>query len=579
MRYVEPAAERLHVPKAPTGIAGLDAILFGGLPKDRTTLVEGGPGSGKTVLALQTLINGAKNFSEPAIFVAFEESSQRILANASSFGWDLNTLQREKLFFLDAQPSPSLMQSGNFGLGGMLLGLEAKAKEMGAKRIVFDALDMVLDLLDDERLARREAYRLHEWLNDQNMTALITAKASPRTGGRISNELEFLQFMVDCSLILDHGLIDSTSQRSIRIGKFRGSSFEENATPLAIGAQGIEVAHGSDSRTTRPPASTERLSSGIERLDHMLGGGYYRGAGILLTGAPGTAKTTLAGAFAVACAERGDRTLFVTLDSPQDEVVRNLASVNILLDEKVRNGDVLFHTARASAASAEIHLMHIRNLVQENAVRCVIVDPISALAKAGNRLVVRGVVERLIDWAKVEGLTLLCTSLLEGDGPLTEATAVQISTLADTWINLSYVINAGERNRALSIIKSRGSNHSNQVRELVMSNGGVTLADVYTAGGEVLMGTMRWEKEHAEKLVAAERAAEARRRRELLSHDLAAIEHQLEALQRERLAKRGDIERIDLSESQLLLDQSGNTAAIRTLRGGDITAKDSRDDA
>ncbi|MBB1251409.1 circadian clock protein KaiC [Rhizobium sp. G21] len=526
------------VGKSATGIFGLDGVMRGGLPTGRTTLIEGGPGSGKTVLALQTLVNGAKLCGEPGIFVAFEESSQRILANANSFGWDLAELQRENLFFIDAQPSYELLQSGRFDLGGMLAALEIKVKELGAKRVVFDAIDMVLDLFENRQLARRETYRLHEWLNDHGLTALITAKASPLAAGATSEALEFLQFMVDCSIFLRHDMIESTSQRNIRIGKFRGSSFEENATPFGIGPQGIEVAFGNEARSQRPKASTERMSSGVDRLDTMLDGGYYRGAGILLTGSPGTAKTTLAGAFAVSACSRGERTLFVTLDSPEEEVVRNLAAVNLDLDSHLKSGVLLFKTSRSTTASAEIHLMRIRELAHKHQARCVVVDPISALSKSGNSGTARNVIERLIDWSKAEGITLVCTSLLEGDNPLSEGTAAQISTLADTWIHLNYLVHAGERNRALSIIKSRGSNHSNQVRELVLSASGISLADVYTAGGEVLMGALRWEKESADRQAKIERKAMLQRKSNALSTETVILQSQIDALQQQLAGKK-----------------------------------------
>src|SRR5687767_8036207 len=129
--------------KASTGITGFDEITGGGLPRGRTTLLVGGPGSGKTILALQFLVHGARHSAEPGIFVAFEESSQRIVANAEGFGWKLAELRGKKLYFMDAQPVPDLLQSGNFDLGGMLAALEAQIQEMGARRIVFDALDVV----------------------------------------------------------------------------------------------------------------------------------------------------------------------------------------------------------------------------------------------------------------------------------------------------------------------------------------------------------------------------------------------------------------------------------------------------
>lgn len=558
------------IEKAATGIAGLDGIMRGGLPRGRTTLIEGGPGCGKTILALQTLVNGARQAGEPAIFVAFEESSRRIVANAESFGWDLPALQRQQLFFLDAQPSPGLVQSGGFDLGGMLAAIEAKAHRMGARRIAFDALDMVLALLDGRQAARRETYRLHEWLAERGLTSIITAKASPRRKGAVSRSLEFMQFMVDCSISLRQEMVQGTSQRSIRIGKYRGSSFEENATPLLIGPQGIEVAFTASAECEQAGAPTERVSSGVERLDTMLGCGYYRAAGVLLTGAPGTANTTLAGAFARAACDRGDRTLFITLDSPADEVIRNLESVGIDLAAHRASGLLRMIWARSTSGSAEIHMMRIREMARAHGSRCVVVDPISALSKSGNRRNARNVVERLIDWAKAEGITLVCTSLLDSRNPAQEGSPVQVSTLADTWIHLSYLVHAGERNRALSVIKSRGASHSNQVRELILDARGVTLADVYTAGGEVLMGTMRWEKEHAERLAAAEAAAEAERQRQITAAEVLELEGRLKVLQQELDARRASQARLAATARSAAAAEADSQRELHRIRRGDI---------
>jgi circadian clock protein KaiC len=556
--------------KAATGIVGLDAIMQGGLPCGRTTLIEGGPGCGKTVLALQTLVNGARSYNEPGIFVALEENSERIMVNASTFGWDLPDLGQDKVFFLDARPSPELIHSGQFDFGGLLAALDSKVRRIGAKRIVFDALDIMLEMFDHQQAARKEMYRLNEWLNDNELTAIITAKSSPNPGGEVSKTLEFLQFMVDCSIFLRHELVESTSQRSIRVGKYRGSSFEENAAPMAIGPQGVEVAYGNEQKVNRPQASTERLSSGVERLDTMLGGGYYRGAGILLTGAPGTAKTTLAGAFAVASCSRGEKTLFVTLDSPEEEVVRNLASVNIHLSPYLEAGTLRFKSARSTMASAEIHLMRIREIAREHGVRCLVVDPISALSKSGNRGMAGSVIERLIDWAKSEGITFLCTSLMEGNEPATEGTAVQVSTIADTWVHLNYLVNAGERNRALSIIKSRGTSHSNQVRELILSSQGLTLADVYTAGGEVLMGTLRWEKERALQLAETERQTDLQRRKQELAAETILLEGRISAMRQELETKLDDIDRLQADMQQAATEAIDNEEGRRRLRHADI---------
>lgn len=558
--------------KACTGVEGFDQITNGGLPSGRTTLLAGGPGSGKTIFALGFLVHGARNCNEPGIFVAFEETSQRIVANADGFGWNLAELQRKKLFFLDAQPTPDLIQSGSFDLVGMLAALGAKIKEMGARRIVFDALDIVLALLPDPAEKRREIYRLHEWLIASGLTGLITAKAGGDDASSLSPQpFGFMQFMVDCTVILNHTVSLGVSQRNIRVQKFRGSAFDENEAPFVIGKNGFDVAIARMLGRVDSKVTDERVTSGVKRLDTMLGGGYFRGANVLITGFPGTAKTTLSGAFAEAACCRGERTMFVGFDSDGSEVIRNLTSVGIRLDRHVKSGILLMISARTITGSAETLLVRIKALAKEHKARCLVIDPVSTLSKAGNELTAHGVAERLIDWSKTDGVTLVCTSLLdEMSGPTHVGTPLQISTLADTWIHLNYLVQAGERNRGLSIIKSRGMSHSNQVRELILSDDGVTLTDIYTAGGEVLMGAMRWERESAERVANEVAEVAAQLKRVSLDAEEAVLEVRAKSLQTELAAKK--VEKTLLARTTASRDEElarGRTR-LQELRGSDI---------
>jgi circadian clock protein KaiC len=555
--------------KAPTGIGGLDDITNGGLPKGRVTLLEGTAGSGKTMLALQTLVNGARNQSEPGIFVAFEENSKRIIANARNFEWNVQGLLSKHLFFLDAQPNVNLVQSGSFDLHGLLAALQAKVKQMGARRIVIDAIDIVLAMQTDPAAVRREAYRLHDWLLAHDLTAVITSKASPENGvGGIVEPLSFLQFMVDCSILIRHDLENGVSQRNIRVVKYRGSAFEENQVPFLFGPHGIEVASTHTRDRVEHPVTTERISTGVERLDAMLDGGYYRGANVLITGSPGTAKTTLCGAFAQSACDRGERTLFVSFDSRSDEVTRNLASVGIRLQRFTEAGLLRLMSARAINGSAEIHLMQIKRMAHEFGARCIIVDPISALSKSGNIDTSSGVVERLIDWTKEEGLTLVCTSLLGGAAPQMETTPLAISTISDTWLHLTYHAQAGERNRGLTIVKSRGTSHSNQIRELLLSDSGVSLADVYTAGGEVLMGTLRWEKERAERIKRNDQVADIGRQRTKLLNEAAELESRISTLRRELDSKLAEQSAFENAASRAELELGSADISLLKKRGG-----------
>jgi circadian clock protein KaiC len=509
------------IAKVPTGIEGLDLITRGGLPQGRTTVIQGGAGCGKTVALLQTLAHGVRELNRPAIFVACEESADKILANTRSFGWELEELTDDQFFLLDARPTPDTAFAGDFDLSGMLAILSARVKKMEAQFIAFDSLDFILAFLDDEASVRREVHRLHEWLQEQELTALLTLKPSDQSGTATS----FVQFMVDCAITLTHDIVEGVSHRALRVNKYRGSSFEENRRPMLIGPGGIEVSQ-IRVETPRHPATTERMSSGVVDLDEMLGGGYLRSTSTLLTGAPGTAKTSLCGAFVQACCERGEKTLFIGFDTRGEELVRNLASIGVDLQTHLDNGLLKLVWTHAFEANAEFQLMEARRLAKEHEAVNLVIDPISALGRAGLE---RAGVERMVSWARGKDLTMLCTSLLDYQDASYESTPIEISTLADNWIHLSYHIKAGERNRGLSIVKARGTSHSNQVREMILGSSGIKLAEVYTAGGEVLMGTLRREKEMEQAMAEETMEVTAENERRQLESEVAALRARVEA--------------------------------------------------
>jgi circadian clock protein KaiC len=491
-----------------TGIEGFDEITHGGLPRSRTTLVMGGPGSGKTVFALQALVNGARGTKEAGIFVAFEESARQIVANAAAFGWDLPGLEKKKLFFLDAQLSPEVVSSGGFDLVGMLSVLQAKAEQMDAKRIVFDGIDVLLALLDDPVAERREIYRIRDWLLRTGLTGIITQKID---GVEAGARYGFLQFMVDCVVILRHQVVDGSAFRNLRVKKYRGSGFAGDEFPIALTGEGMRL-------TTRGPVeldyavTDERISSGLPRLDNMLHGGYHRGSNVLISGAPGTAKSTLSGLFASAACRRGERTLYVSFDEGASQIVRNLKSVGIRLAPFQQSGLLRIYSTRTRGPNVEDQFSALRNLVLTYKPRCLVIDPLSALSTKVAHIASADATQQFLDFLKQQAITVVNTSLMDGLNT-DEAMASGIATIADTWIHVSYIVQDGERNRALTIVKSRGTGHSNQVRELTLSNEGVALTDVFVAQGKVLMGVARWEweqEEHATKR-RTEVAAELKR--------------------------------------------------------------------
>jgi circadian clock protein KaiC len=551
------------VTKVPTGIQGFDEITDGGLPRGRTSLVMGGPGCGKTVFALQSLVTGARQRKEAGIFVAFEESTRQIVTNAATFGWDLPALAKKKLFFLDAQLSPDVVKAGEFDLVGMLNVLQSKADEIQAKWIVFDGIDVLLSLLDDAVSERREIYRIRDWLAKNELTAIITQKVS---GMESDQRYNFLQFMVDCVVVIRHQVVDGSAFRNLRVMKYRGSGFAADEFPVTLTTEGMQL-------TNRGPTefqyevTDERISTGLPRLDSMLHGGYYRGSSVLVSGAPGSAKSTLAGLFAAAACERGERTLYVSFDEGAAQIVRNLQSVGIHFAEHQKSGLLSIYSTRTRGPNIEEQFGILRSKVRDIKPRCLVIDPISALSNKVEHLASADASQHFLDFVKAEGITVVNTSL-EG-GVSDETTATGISTIADTWIHVSYVEQDGERNRALTIVKSRGTGHSNQVRELTLSDEGVSLTDVFVAQGKVLMGVARWEWEQEEQAGTKRTQVAADLKRLQLNLSQAEAAARLQVVQTEIEARSAEIAvLVDATGSATRL-LSTDRATMRKMRHAD----------
>ena len=526
----------------------------------------GGPGAGKTVFALQCLVNAVRRERAACIFVAFEESPHQIFANSATFDWKLASVAEKDLFFFDAHLSPTLVKAGDFDLGGMLVMLAAKKKEIDAQWIVFDGIDVLLTLLQDPVAEMREIYSIRDWLADNALSAIVTAKLESRTSDAL--HYGFLQFMADCVVRFERHQEDRVSTQSIQITKYRGSGYATAQFPLNFGPSGIEVG-ATDPAEIAHKASRERFTAGFKHLDTMLGGGVFRGSSTLITGAPGTSKTTLAGKFAEAACQRGERTLYVSFDESAKQIARNLSSVGIQLGKHVKSGQLRMYSTRTEGIGAEEHLIKLGSLIREQPPRCMVIDPLTAISKAGSLGAARTAANRLIYMAKDRGITLFITALSEGTDPEAEATELQISTIADTWIHLSYLVLSGERNRALTIIKSRGTAHSNQVRELVLTKSGPALADTYSAGGEVLMGTLRWEKEAEESARKARHGAEFERKRRELQLAEAKTSAQIKALQIDLQRQRAELSLLASEYEVRIASSSDRENELRRRRGAD----------
>ena len=566
------------VRKSPTGIRGFDEITGGGLPAGRLTAIIGSPGAGKTVFGLQTIVNRLRHAGEPGIFVAFEEPVLSVRQNVASFDWNLADVPNNALQFLDAKIPVDAVLGGDFDMSGLLCSLSELRAETGAQNIVFDGIDMLLSNLQDPRLERRELARLNEWVNDSKMSALITVKSFGGSGCDLSRS-DFLQFMTDCVVELDAAWSATTASRSLRIVKYRGSGFAANPVPLVIGPSGMDVVAFKGTRLNYPTL-TERVSSGVPGLDDLLTGGYLRGSSVLISGSPGTSKTSLAASFLAASCARAEKALFVSFDESADQIVANMRSIGIDLATHIETGHLAMCSLISSGRSPEEHFVSIQNQLRAHDPKFLVIDPLSSLLTA--QYPFTGLIcESLINEAKLRSITVLCTSLLDHATGNLELSASKVSTIADTWIHVTYQAQDGERNRALTIIKSRGTGHSNQVRELVLSHSGIELVDVYVAEGEVLMGSARTQKERAEHEKRSRDSLAYNRARMNLAQDVAGLETQMAAVSAELNRKRqeagflkaSESDRVDRQEKAAAERVGGRQAGPASGASGDIVVK------
>jgi circadian clock protein KaiC len=541
MSNAKPEIDTAYAKQA-TGITGLDDLLEGGIPGRRITLVHGGPGTGKTILAMQALLNHVKN-GGTGVVVAFEEQPDELVENLRGFDWDLDPSPSDRLHYVDARLDEYQFSGGEFDISGLLATAEGALRGADNGWLVLDGLDMLLRILAQSHRQRQELYRLKRWVRDRGYTAWITTKAEAAAGDWSS---DFVHYASDCMIELHSTVEERVFTRSMRVVKYRGSSFVTSEFPYIIWNAGFDVPYRGSTELDHA-VSAERVSTGVDRLDTLVGGGYMRGTSILISGAPGTSKTTLSAAFLSAATERGEKGLFVSFDESAEQIRLNARSVGIDLDRAHEAGLLRQMGFRAGNASAEEHYARILDVIESFGPRCLVLDPISALQKGGGRMVADTVAGRLLDYAKTRGITTIFTSLLHIESNSGEDTESQISTLADTWINLTYESFEGERNRALSIVKSRGSAHSNQVRELVLSDDGIELRDVYTAGGAVLMGTARMEREAENRAREAQRAMEYRIEHERIQAEIQDSEDRLQELERQLAYRR---RRLELLEEQ-----------------------------
>jgi len=524
------AKPRKQLPKAPTGIQGLDEITGGGLPKGRPTLICGGAGCGKTLLAMEFLVRGARQFNEPGVFMAFEETAKDLTQNMASLGFDLKDMIARKKMVLDFVyiERSEIEVTGEYDLEGLFIRLGQAIDSIGAKRVVLDTIESLFSGLPNPLIVRSELRRLFRWLKDKGVTAVITGERGEKTLTRQGME----EYVSDCVIVLDHRVSEQVPSRRLRVVKYRGSTHGTNEYPFLIDEDGILVLPVT-SLGLQNIASTDRIPTGIARLDTMLGGaGYYRGSSVLVSGTAGTGKTSFAAHFAEAACRRGERVLYFAFEESPSQIMRNMRSIGIDLEPWVQKGLLRFQANRPSFAGMEMHLTMIHKAVNAFKPQVVIMDPLSSFVIGGNEIEVKAMLMRLVDFLKMNQITGLFTNLTSGRGAV-EITDVAISSLIDTWLLLRDIEIGGERNRGLYLLKSRGMAHSNQIREFLLTDHGVELFDVYVGPEGVLTGSARQAQEAQEQAGKLMRKQDIERRHLELERKRKALEAQIAAMRAE----------------------------------------------
>jgi circadian clock protein KaiC len=558
------------LPKAPTGIQGLDEVTRGGLPKGRPTLVCGSAGCGKTLLALEFLVRGATQFDEPGVFLAFEETAEELTQNVRSLGFDLDELIEQQKLLLDYVhvERSEIEETGEYDLEGLFIRLGHAIDSLGARRVALDTIETLFGGLSNAAILRSELRRLFRWLKDKGVTAVITGERGAGTLTRQGLE----EYVSDCVIVLDHRVNEQLSTRRLRIVKYRGTLHGTNEYPFLIDEHGISVLPIT-SVGLRHEASEERISTGVPRLDVMLGGaGVYRGSSVLVSGTAGTGKTSLAAHFADAACRRGERCLYFAFEESESQLARNMRSIGLDLAPWLKKGLLRFYATRPTAYGLEMHLATLHKLVNDFHPRVVVVDPITNFLKAGTANEAESMLMRLIDFLKGQQITAFFTGLTHGGDSL-EQSEVAVSSLIDTWLLLRDIELGGERNRGMYVLKSRGMAHSNQIREFLLTDHGVELKDVYVGPEGVLTGSMRLAQEAREQAAALARQQEVERRRRDLGRKRKALEAQMAALRGQLEAEEEELKLL-IAQEQAALDRvRQNQAELARIRKADEVAE------
>ncbi len=552
--------------KVQSGIPGFNEITGGGLPEGRSTLVCGDAGAGKTMFGMQFLVRGATKGQEPGVFVAFEEREDDLRKNVASLGWDLDALCQEKRLAVEAVSisSEEMSEAGQYDLEGLFIRLDAAIREVGASRIVLDTVETLFGVFTDAHVVRAEFRRLLRWLKDRGITAVVTAERGEASLTRFGIE----EYVSDCVVDLSQTMRGQTTRRHLRVLKYRGSGHGTNAYPFLIGQNGIHLFAVTELGLDFP-VSEERVSSGIDRLDAMLGGqGFYRASSILLSGTAGTGKSSVSASFVNAACARGEQALYISYEEPRLQIMRNMKSIGIDLQKWHDKGSLRFHTTRVTTYGLEEHFFLVKELIEESPPEVVVIDPVSNLLQLGTPEEVKNLLTRMIDLLKSRGITTMVSELISG-GSTVESTNTDISSLMDAWVQLREMETGGERTRILSLLKARGMSHSHQLREFVLSEEGISLLDVYSGPAGLITGTARYTQEAQEEAEHQRRLEEIERKKRELERKRQMKEARLKEIEAEFQSEQEQLERA-IQEAEEEENKFGQRERNRRhLRGGD----------
>ncbi|MCW1886195.1 circadian clock protein KaiC [Luteolibacter flavescens] len=527
--------------KAPTGIKGFDEITLGGLPAGRPTLVCGSAGCGKSLFASEFLVRGIREFGEHGVLITFEETPVDIITNVDSLGWDIPGLVNEGKLALDhvVVDRQAMDENGDYDLEGLFVRLQLAIESVNAKRVVLDTIETLFAGFSNQTVLRAELRRLFDWLKDRGMTTVITGE---RGDGQLTRQgLE--EYVSDCVVLLDHRVVGQISTRRMRVVKYRGSAHSANEFPFLIDSEGMSVLPIT-ATSMDYDVSDKRLPTGVAALDEMLGGGYYEGSCILLSGSSGTGKSTLAAHLAEKTCQEGKRCLYFSFEESPKQIVRNMRSIGRELQPHLDSGLLQIASSRPTAYGLEMHLVKMHKAVLEFAPDVVIVDPISNLNTAATSEESTQMLLRLVDLLRAKGITTLLISLVQGSGAGLETSGENLSSMVDTWLLVRDVESYGERNRVLYVLKSRGMRHSNQLREFLITSEGVDLIPAYLGSEGVLTGSARLAQQQREAVTAAVESDLQRMNRLKLEQKKRALDAQIEVLRAEHLAAQEELERM-----------------------------------